>query len=131
MATGASAQFEGTGPEQEFHDHLRVGKFMIQRCVSSGKHVFYPRVMEPGSGKADLEWVEASGKGTVYSTTIVRRLPERGGDYNVALIDLQEGPRMMSRVVDVPPDGVTIGLAVEARIDDFDGVPTVVFTPAG
>ena len=63
-----------------------------------------------------LDWVKASGSGTVYSTTVVRRKPEAGGDYNVALIDLAEGPRMMSRVVGVEPTAVKIGMKVRARI---------------
>ena len=50
---------------------------MLQRCSSSGAFVFYPRVAEPGSGATTLEWVEASGRGTVYSTTVVRRSRRR------------------------------------------------------
>jgi hypothetical protein len=86
--------------------------------------------MMPGSGEADLEWVEASGAGTVYATTVTRRRPEHGGDYNVALIDLAEGPRMMSRVVGIDPREVTIGMKVKAKVDDLNGAPAVLFEPA-
>ncbi len=103
---------------------------MIQRSASTGEHVFYPRVLNPGTGEADLEWVEASGEGTVYATTVTRRRPEKGGDYNVALIDLAEGPRMMSRVVGVEPEDVRIGMKVRAKIDELNGAPAVVFEPA-
>ena len=99
--------FSGTGPARQFEQFLAEGKFMIQRSASSGASVFYPRTVAPGTGVADLEWIEASGKGTVYSTTVVRQRPEKGGDYNIALIDLEEGPRMMSRVVGIAPDQVT------------------------
>lgn len=125
-----SKYFEGPGPEAVFRAHLAEGRFMIQRSASTGAHVFYPRVAAPGTGEADLEWVEASGRGTVYATTVTRRRPEQGGDYNVALIDLAEGPRMMSRVVGVDPAAVTIGMKVKARIGDLNGAPAVLFEPA-
>jgi len=118
------------GPEAQFRAFLAEGKFMIQRSVSTGAYVFYPRVAAPGSGARDLEWVAASGKGEVYSTTVVRNRPEKGGDYNVALIELAEGPRMMSRVVGVDPAAVTIGMKVRASIEELDGSPQVLFRPA-
>ena len=118
------------GPEAQFRAYLAQGRFMIQRSKSTGAHVFYPRVAAPGTGEADLEWVEASGEGTVYATTVVRNRPEKGGDYNVALIDLAEGPRMMSRVVEIEPTAVEIGMKVRARVGELDGAPQVLFTPA-
>ncbi|GMG83502.1 OB-fold domain-containing protein [Paralimibaculum aggregatum] len=118
------------GPEARFRAYLAEGRFMIQRSASTGMHVFYPRVAVPGSGETDLDWVEASGRGTVHATTCNRRRPEQGGDYNVALIDLAEGPRMMARVEGIAPDAVRIGMAVEARIGEADGAPAVVFVPA-
>lgn len=129
--TGASASpFAGPGPDAVFEEYLRQGRFMLQRCRRSGRFFFYPRVMAPGTGAVDLEWVEASGRGTVYTTTVVRQRPERGGNYNVALIDLAEGPRMMSRVVGVAPEAVQIDMPVKARIEEIDGMPAVVFEPA-
>jgi len=125
-----SKYFDGPGPEAVFRAHLAEGRFMIQRSVSTGTYVFYPRVVAPGTGEADLEWVEASGRGTVYATTITRRRPEQGGDYNVALIDLAEGPRLMSRVVEVDPAEVRIGKKVKAKIDELNGAPAVLFVPA-
>ena len=53
------------GPEAQYRAHLREGRFMIQRSRSSGAYVFYPRVAEPRTGATDLEWVPASGEGTV------------------------------------------------------------------
>jgi uncharacterized OB-fold protein len=58
---------------------------------------------------------------------VVRQKPEKGGDYNVALIELDEGPRMMSRVMDVDPDKVKIGMKVSAHIGLLDGQHAVVF----
>lgn len=115
-----------THPDAEFRAFLTEGRFMIQRSRSSGAHVFYPRVIAPGTGARDLEWVEASGRGVVYSTTVVRKRPPEPS-YNVALIDLAEGPRMMSRVEGIDPAAVIIGSAVQARIIDQDGEPVVVF----
>ena len=99
---------------------------MLQRCSSSGAFIFYPRVAEPNSGATDVEWVEASGRGTVYSTTVVRQKPPTP-DYNVALIELAEGPRMMSRVVGIAPIDVKIGMAVRAKVVVEDDAPLVVF----
>lgn len=114
-------------PDQDFAAFVQEGRFMLQRSRRSGAYVFYPRVAEPGSGDENLEWVEASGDGVIYSTTVVRNRPP-AIDYNVALIDLAEGVRMMSRVVDVDPSAVSIGQKVKARIENLDGAPAVVFT---
>jgi uncharacterized protein len=116
-------------PEKEFEAFLAEGRFMIQRSRSSGRYVFYPRVAEPVTGARDLEWVEASGRGTVYSVTVVRKRPPEA-DYNVVLIDLEEGPRLMSRVDGVGVDSVRIGLNVQAKIVVQDGAPLLVFTRA-
>jgi uncharacterized OB-fold protein len=86
-------------------------------------------VAEPSTGSTNLEWVPASGRGTVYSTTVVRQKPPEL-PYNVALIDLAEGPRMMSRVVGAPPGEVRIGRAVIASIVTEEGEPLVVFAPS-
>lgn len=114
------------GPEKQYFDKLAAGRFEIQRCAGCGKHVFYPRVLCPHCGADRLDWVAPSGRGTIYSTTIVRRKPADGGDYNVCLVDLAEGVRLMSRVAGIAPDQVKIGMAVAARI--ADGL--VEFTPA-
>jgi len=113
-------------PDADFQRFLAEDRFMIQRSRASGQYVFYPRTIAPGTGARDLEWVEASGLGTVYSTTVVRKKPQEPS-YNVALIDLAEGPRMMSRVEGIAPDAVQIGMAVRARIVSQDGEPIVVF----
>lgn len=115
-----------TPPDLAFRQHLEQGRFMLQRSRASGAYVFYPRVAEPGSGDADLEWVELSGHGIVYSTTVVRQKPPTPS-YNVCLIDLAEGPRMMSRVEGVPPEEVRIGMAVRARVASTADGPLVVF----
>ncbi len=115
------------GPEKTYQDYLAKGRFMIQRAPS-GKHVFYPRVCEPGTG-AELEWVEASGRGTVYAVTVNRRRPEQGGDFTLAMVDLEEGPRMLARVVGVEPGEVAIGQPLTAEIADVEGATAIVWRP--
>jgi uncharacterized OB-fold protein len=113
------------GPEAQFKAYLAEGRFMIQRSRSTGGHVFYPRVAVPGSGETDLEWVPASGDGTIYSITVNRT---REGSYNVALVDLAEGPRLMSRIEGV--ETAQIGTRVKARIASIDDEPAIVFDVA-
>jgi uncharacterized OB-fold protein len=108
---------------------LAKGEFNIQHCTACGHHIFYPRALCHRCGSADLEWIAASGRGTVYATSVIRVRPEQGEHYNIALIDLEEGPRMISRVVDVAPDAVRIGAAVEAFIGELDGQTAILFRP--
>jgi uncharacterized protein len=113
------------GPEAEYRAYLNEGRFMLQRGAASGNAFFPPRVHEPVSGDA-AEWFEASGRGTVYAVTIVRkRDPEP--DYNIVLVDLEEGPRLMSRVDGIAPGAVKIGMAVTAKIVTENETPVVVF----
>lgn len=115
------------GPEQEWREALGEGRFLLQRARTSGRHFFPPRMAEPGSGSRDWEWVEASGEGTVYSATLVHPRPPEGA-YNVVLVDLVEGPRVMGRVTGL--EAVPIGLAVRARIDVSGDEPLILFDPA-
>jgi uncharacterized protein len=115
------------GPEAQYRAYLNEGRFMLQRGASSGKAFFPPRAYEPVSADT-AEWFEASGQGTVYAVTIVRkRDPEP--DYNIVLVDLDEGPRMMSRIDGIAPDVVKIGMAVLAKIVIENDAPVVVFEP--
>ncbi len=118
------------GPEHDYKQKLEQSRFEIQKCGACAKHVFYPRVLCPHCGADKLGWVAASGNGVVYSTTVVRRKPDVGGDYNVALVDLAEGPRMMSRVAGLEPAAVKIGMKVKARIVRDGEMPVVEFTAA-
>jgi len=117
------------GAEAAYQAALREGRFMIQRCRDCEKHVFYPREVCPHCASLSLAWVQPSGTGTVYSTTTVRRKPDAGGDYDVSLVDLDEGVRMMSKVIGIPPNDVKIGMRVKAKV--MDGTGLVVFEPIG
>jgi uncharacterized OB-fold protein len=117
------------GPQKQYFDALAAGSLQIQRCDACARHVFYPRIQCPHCGGALLSWTAASGLGTVYSCTVFRRRPADGGDQQISLIDLDEGVRMMSRVENVDPGAVAIGMRVRARIAQQDGAPLVVFDP--
>lgn len=118
------------GGIQAIHQaELAAGRFTIQRCTACGRHQYYPRELCSHCGAATLELVAPQGGGTVYATTTVRRKAEAGGDFNVALIDLDEGVRLMSRVEGLAADAVSIGLRVRARVQVSDGRGVVVFDP--
>lgn len=114
----------------QYQAALDAGQFHIQRCKACAKAIFYPRELCPHCGSDQLAWEPASGQGTVYSTTVIRRKADAGGDYNVALIDLAEGPRMMSRVEGMAPADVKIGMAVKAQVITHNGKGLVVFNAA-
>lgn len=114
----------------QYQAALDAGQFQIQRCKACAQAVFYPRELCPHCGSDQLTWETPSGKGTVYSTTVIRRKPDAGGDYNVALVDLAEGPRMMSRVEGMAPTDVKIGQAVQAEVIQHNGKGLVVFKAA-
>lgn len=111
-------------------DHLERGELAYQFSPSANRAVFYPRVIAPGSGAADLEWRVSAGLGTVHATTVVH--PQEGAPYNVALIDMDEGFRLMSRVEEIAPTAVRIGQRVRFRVHrpGGDDPPYPVFTPA-
>ena len=114
----------------QYQAALDAGQFQIQRCKACQQAIFYPRELCPHCGSDQLAWETPSGKGTVYSTTVIRRKPDAGGDYNVALVDLAEGPRMMSRVEGMAPTDVKIGQAVQAEVIQHNGKGLVVFKAA-
>ncbi|WP_159915894.1 Zn-ribbon domain-containing OB-fold protein [Pantoea sp. 18069] len=116
------------GADAHYFGRLAQGIFEIPRCDSCARHHFYPRVCCPYCGSQALAWVAPSGRGSVYSTTIVRK-PE--GDYTVCLVDLEEGPRLMSRVVGIPVEEVRIGMAVQARVEQTPEGALLVFVPGG
>ena len=122
------------GPDRAYAAYLAQGRFMLQRCTACHDTIFFPRVLCPHCGHPELEWTAASGAATVYSTTVIRRSASRGGDYNVVLVDLDEGPRMMSRVAGISAEAVRIGMKVTAMIVDGEahhaGEKFVVFQPA-
>ena len=118
-----------SGPEAIWRAALAQGRFMLQKSASDGAYIFPPRTMAPGSGADDLAWVEAAGTGSVYSVTVISPKPPLE-PYNVVLVDLDEGPRVMSRIDDITAHEVAIGMRVRARIGEEAGAPILLFGPA-
>jgi uncharacterized protein len=114
-----------------YQAHLDRGELAYQWSPEAGRAVFYPRVLCPFTGSTKLEWRIASGLGTVYATTVTH--PQQGDPYNVALIDCDEGFRLMSRVEAIGPTAVKIGMRVEFRSHPAEGDQPAypVFVPAG
>ena len=117
----------GEPPAAVYRRYLESGLLGFQRCAGCSTVVFYPRVVCPLCGGPDLAWQTSSGRGVVYATTAVHR---RDVDpYNVVLVDLEEGFRMMSRVESVPAEDVKIGTRVRLRVDRGGDDPVPVFVP--
>ena len=116
-----------TGVQARHQQALDQGRFLIQRCGACGRHVYFPRELCPHCGHLGLDFVAPSGLGTVYAATTVARKPEQGGDYNVSLVELDEGVRLMSRVEGPLPAAVQVGQRVRARVQLRDGLGLVVF----
>ena len=127
MSDADTAGTADTGVLAQHQEALAKGRFLIQHCAACSKHVYFPRESCPHCGAADPAWVVPSGEGTVYAVTTVRRKPEAGGDYNVSVVELDEGVRLMSRVETQPVDAVRIGQRVKARVQLKDGQGLVVF----
>ena len=114
-------------PLGTYLERLRKGELAYQ-VTASGEAIFYPRAVAPVTG-GDLTWRVSKGLGTVYSTTVVYYRDEP--PLNVALIDMDEGFRLMSRIEDIDPMQVKIGMRVRFRAHPGDQKqpPYPVFTP--
>lgn len=122
------------GPEAEpFWDATREHRLVIQHCPDCDRLQHPPRAFCAGCLATDLPFVEVSGRGTVYSSTVVRRPANPAFadlvPYVYALVDLDEGVRLVSSVVGCDPESVTIGRRVRATFEDGDDATIVLFTP--
>jgi uncharacterized OB-fold protein len=113
---------------QAFWDAAAQGRFLIRRCTACGKAHWYPRPMCPFCWSEKTEWVEASGRGRIYSYSVMRRAPE---PYVVAYVTLAEGPTMLTNLVDCDFDALAIGYEVQLKFSPTEGGPPVpTFTAA-
>ncbi len=110
------------------------GKLLIQSCGACGRHRFYPRLVCPHCMSDEVSWVEASGRGTIYSYTVVQRAAPAFRDkvpYVVAIVELEEGVRMMSELLIDPPEAAAIGLPVTVTFEKVsDEITLPKFVPA-
>lgn len=116
------------GDTKPFWEAVQRHELAIQRCDECQHYIFYPRSICPQCFSDRLSWVQASGNGTIYSYTVVHQAygPFAGQvPFVVALVDLQEGVRMMTRVTGSPPEAVQISAAVQVVFEPVAGGVTL------
>jgi uncharacterized protein len=108
-----------TPDTQEFWDAAAQGRFLIRRCKQCGKAHWYPRPNCPFCW-GETAWVEASGRGVIYAYSVMRRAPE---PYVIAYVTLEEGPTMLTNIVESEFDALAIGRPVRLRFSATEGGP--------
>ena len=125
-----------SGETKPFWDNCRRGQLLIQKCDRCNEYQFYPRAICANCWSNDIRWVTASGKGTVWTFTVTyqNRTPGFVEDvpYVLALVELEEGVRMFTNVIECDPREVTIGIPVEVTfVRATDQVSVPYFKPVG
>ena len=126
-------------PENErYWQGARDHQLWLRNCRSCDRTYFYPRDICPTCGGRDVEWKQVSGRATLYTYAIVHRAPSPAfadiAPYVTAIVDLEEGGRMMTNLVDVEPDPatITVGMPLQVTFDDVTPEVTLPkFRPAG
>ena len=124
-----------TPTTEEFWEATREGRLLVQWCNACDQPVFFPRETCPICLGADLGWRPSEGGGSVYTYTVEHKPMNPalggGGPYVVALVDLEEGIRVMSNVVGCQPDKVEVGMPVRVTWEELsDGRRLPLFEPA-
>jgi len=105
--------------DKEYFDAAADGKLMIKKCGACGEHHYYPRSLCPFCFSDKVSWVQAKGTGTIYTYSVTRRgtpVP-----YAIAYVTLDEGPKMITNIVDCDLDGVKIGQKVKVVFKKTEG----------
>jgi len=101
------------------HNH----KLVLPKCTRCQTVIFYPRAICPECMCEEMEWISLTGKGSIYSFTIVSRGPtadfEGKVPYSLALVELDEGPRMMTNIINIDPSKISIGMRVRCTFEDI------------
>jgi uncharacterized OB-fold protein len=124
-----------TPETREFWDGAQRGELRMQRCRSCGKAYFYPRPFCPYCSSGDVEWFTASGRGRLHTYVINHRAArgfEDATPYVIAIVELDEGPRMMTNIIDAnpSPESLPIGMPVEVAWDrQSDEITLPLFRP--
>ena len=124
-----------TPETQPYWDGCAAGELRIQRCLDCGEPYFYPRDLCPACGSGNVEWFTASGDATLYSYVINHR-PAPGFEdeapYAIAVVQLAEGPRMMTSIRGVPatPEALVLDMPLHVTFQDRGEIAVPVFTPA-
>ncbi len=117
-----------------FWDAIAQGRFVLPHCEECGEHFWYPRRFCPYCSSTSIAWPDVSGRGTVYSFTIIRKGqgPYKDvGPYVLAIVELEEGPRLMTNVAATDPETVHVGQAVRVVLDPAGDTDAIFrFVPA-
>ena len=125
-------------PESDFYwERAQARELWLRRCNACDRAYFYPRDFCPVCGGRDVEWMQASGKGTLHAFAVVHRAPTPAFRDRVpfvaAMVDLEEGARVPANLVGVEPDPSRIAIGMPVEVDFQDVAPDVtlpVFRPA-
>lgn len=121
---------------EKFWKAAAQGSLLVPKCTACTRTFWHPRPLCPHCGSNRVDWIKGSGGGTVHTFTVVRQ----SGDpyfktrvpYAVAMVELDEGPRMMTNVVECPVDSVKIGMRVEVVFEAAgENLAIPMFRPAG
>jgi len=119
---------------EKFWEGTKEGKLLIQVCKDCDSLIFYPRKFCPECWSGNLDWVEASGRGTVFTfSTAYDMVEPKFKDelpYTIAYVDLEEGVRMMTRIVDCQPEDISFGMTVEVLFHEREGFFLPYFRPS-
>jgi uncharacterized OB-fold protein len=111
-----------------FWEAAREGRFLVPFCSACGKAHWYPRAICPFCASDKIEWRNASGKGTIYTFSVMRRVKD---PYAIAHVTLAEGPTMLTNIVDCDFDKLKIGQPVTVVFQETEGGPPApMFKPA-
>ena len=111
---------EGDGDSRIYWEGIAQGELRIQRCDVCARTVFYPRSICPHCHSDQISWIVAMGKGTIYTYTVAHQaFGAFAGEtpFVVAIVELEEGVRMMTRIIDAPRERVTIGAPVQVSFE--------------
>lgn len=118
-----------TPETRPYWDGLKEGRLMLQRSKSTGQAYFPPRPFFPGDPSQEVEWFEASGRGKLY-TYVINHRPPPGYEapFAIAVVELEEGPRLATNIVDCPqtPDALQLDMELELvphRVDEETWLP--------
>jgi hypothetical protein len=118
---------------EKFWEGAKQGKLLIQFCNDCSTYIFYPRKFCPECWSGNLDWKEASGKAKIYTFSTAYSMVEPkfmdGLPYTIAYVDLDEGVRMMTRIVECRPEDITFGMEVEVVFHEQNGFFLPYFRP--
>jgi uncharacterized protein len=115
-AQNPATTIDGDGDSRVYWEGVAQGELRIQRCAVCARSVFYPRALCPHCHSDQLAWIVATGKGTIYTYTVAHQAYGTFASeipFVIAIVELEEGVRMMTRIVDAPRERITIGALVQ------------------